>query len=151
MAGRGIKQFPRGPGRLHPIPNRSHARPWSTQAQLAKTHLASALSLQQSGEPLGLGKLLRLKSQVNLPPGCLQGGSMAEGIRGATGSSRPFSIQGHYPEESKEFEHTELYFKLTRHSPRVYACGFGFEGKLPHFPAQGSWMSYLSGPHSPPP
>lgn len=62
MAGRGIKQFPSGPGRLHPISNRSHARPWSTLAYLAK-----ALSPQPFGEPLGLGRLLRLTSQASLP------------------------------------------------------------------------------------
>lgn len=62
VAGNGIKQFPRGPGRRHFIPNCSHARPWSAQACLA-----NALALQQYGEPLGLGKFLRLVSQEDLP------------------------------------------------------------------------------------
>lgn len=45
---------------------------------------------------------------------------MGEGVKGAIGSSCPFSIRGYYLEESKEFGQTESYLKLTRHTPDVF-------------------------------
>lgn len=87
VAGKGIKQFLRGRGRLHPIPNHSLARLRSAQARLA-----NAFALQRSGEPLALGKLLRHKSLVNLPQAACKEARWPKESEGLLALPAPFSI-----------------------------------------------------------
>lgn len=61
---RGTEQFSSGEGKLHPAPH--HPPPPTPRPQSALEHLSKALFLQPFGEALGLGKWLRLISQVNL-------------------------------------------------------------------------------------